>query len=304
MELRHLRTFITVADQGTVSNAALRLRIAQPALSRQISDLERELGLMLFDRVGRRLVLTGEGELLLGECRSVLGQVYWLKGQAGLLRGGDCGVLKVAATPHAIESVLSTFLNRYAERYPKVEVKLFEAFGRAVLVLLERGDVHLGLRAVYTDESNLGSYPLPPVEVVAAAHPSLKLGHSGMVEITRLAPHPLLLLESGYSIRGTFDAACRLSRLQPNVVLESRSPHTLLALAEAGRGVAIIPSAVRVDRYNLRFVWVTHRRKPLRAPVGAQWNRRRSLPRYAKGFCELLNVYMREVYPIAGPSNP
>ena len=69
MDLRHTRTFVTVAELGTVSKAALRLRIAQPALSRQISDLEQELGFKLFDRVGRRLLLTGEGEQLLADCR-------------------------------------------------------------------------------------------------------------------------------------------------------------------------------------------------------------------------------------------
>ena len=66
MDLRHLRTFVAVAEQGTVSKASLRLRVAQPALSRQISDLEAELGIKLFDRIRRRLVLTGEGERLLG----------------------------------------------------------------------------------------------------------------------------------------------------------------------------------------------------------------------------------------------
>jgi DNA-binding transcriptional LysR family regulator len=75
MDLRHLRTFVTVAEQGTVSKASLRLRIAQPALSRQIKELEEELGLKLFDRVRRRLILTGEGEQLLGDCRTVFGAV-------------------------------------------------------------------------------------------------------------------------------------------------------------------------------------------------------------------------------------
>ena len=258
---------------------------------------------MLFDRVGRRLVLTGEGEQLLGDCRSLLGQVGALGERAELLRRGDSGVLKVAATPHMIESVLSTFVSQYAERYPKVEVKFFEAFGPAQLDLLERGEVHVGIR-MHTDDIHIGKYPLPPIEVVAAVHPSLQLGRGGMVEIARLAPYPLLLLESGYSNRRTFDAACRLARLEPNILLESRSPHTLLALAEAGRGVAIIPSVIRIDRYTLRIVWVTHRRKPLREPITVQWNQRRALPRYAKGFCELLDEYMRKIFPIARPSDP
>ena len=73
MDLKRLRTFVTVADLGTVSKAALRLRISQSALSRQISDLEYECGFKLFDRLGRRLFLTTRGEQVLGDCRGVSG---------------------------------------------------------------------------------------------------------------------------------------------------------------------------------------------------------------------------------------
>ena len=106
MDLRHARTFVTVAELGTVSKAALRLRIAQPALSRQISALEQNLGLKLFDRVGRGLVLTSEGEQMLGDCRALLGYASALGERAQLLRRGDVGVLKVATSPQFIEGVL------------------------------------------------------------------------------------------------------------------------------------------------------------------------------------------------------
>src|SRR5215212_2285059 len=99
MDLRRLRTFATVADEGTVSAAALRLRTAQPALSRQIQELEETLGVKLFERVRRRLVLTGEGEQLLEDCRAVLGAVSSLGERAQSLRRGDRGILRVAATP-------------------------------------------------------------------------------------------------------------------------------------------------------------------------------------------------------------
>ena len=99
MDLRHLRTFVTVAEQGTVSKASLRLRVAQPALSRQISDLEAELGIRLFDRIRRRLVLSADGERLLGECRTILTAVGSIRERAQLLRRADSGVLKVVAPP-------------------------------------------------------------------------------------------------------------------------------------------------------------------------------------------------------------
>jgi LysR family nitrogen assimilation transcriptional regulator len=92
MDLRHLRTFLTVAEQGTVSRAAVCLRTAQPALSRQVKELEEELGLKLFDRVRRRLVLTGEGAQLLKDCRTVLGAVSSFGERAQLLRRPDTGL--------------------------------------------------------------------------------------------------------------------------------------------------------------------------------------------------------------------
>jgi DNA-binding transcriptional LysR family regulator len=306
MDLRRLRTFVTVAEQGSVSKAALCLHISQPGLSRQIHELQQELGLRLFDRVGRRLVLSAEGEQLLGNCRSLLGYASSLSEQAQLLRRGDTGVLKVAASPVQIETVLSTFLPRFAERYPNVQVKLIEAVG-ATLAMLERGEIHLGiglLETVATDDPQFGIYPVPPLEIVAACHPSFRLERGRMIDVSRIASHPLLLLDPSFGLRKTLDVICRLERLKPKILIESRAPHTLLALAEAGLGVAIISSAIRTHRYALRTVRITYKRKPIRVPLAVVWDKRRVLPRYAQDFCESLAAHMRKLFPITHPSAP
>ena len=107
MDLKRLRTFVVVADLGTVSKAALRLRISQSALSRQISDLEYEFGFKLFDRIGRRLFLTTKRasscSAIAAEC---LGQLGSLGERIELLKRGDSGVLKVAASPRLPELFL------------------------------------------------------------------------------------------------------------------------------------------------------------------------------------------------------
>src|SRR6266850_5302988 len=183
MDLRRLRTFVAVAELGTVSRAALHLRISQPALSRHITDLEQELGVKLFDRVGRRLVLTAIAEEVLGDCRSVLGQVGSLGERVELLRRGDSGVLRVAASPQMIESVLSTFLPRYTARFPNVQVKLTEALGPSQVALLERGDVHLGIRHDQGVNPRLASHALVSEEILAACAPSLPIGSTDMIDI-------------------------------------------------------------------------------------------------------------------------
>ena len=302
MDLRHVRTFVTVAEVGTVSRAAERLHVAQPALSRQISNLEDEFGLKLFDRVGRRLLLTSEGEQLLNDCRGLLNYARAVGEQAQVLRRGDVGVLRVSASPHLIEGIFPDFLHHYAVRYPSVQVRLVDAVGPQLFAMLERGEIHLAqsaVRAITPDEQRFASYPLAPMQMLAACHPKLRLGSHGVVEIGRLAPYPLLQPTPDFIMRRSFDAACRLAGFTPNNILECRAPHGLLAMAEAGHGVAIIPSAVRIHRYKVRVLRVVYRGKPLSEPLAVLFDKRRPLPGYAKVFCEMLAEHVRKGFPLS-----
>jgi DNA-binding transcriptional LysR family regulator len=305
MDLRRLRTFVTVAEQGSVSKAALHLHISQPGLSRQIQELQQELDLRLFDRIGRRLVLTAEGEQLLGSCRNLLSHASSLSEQAQLLKRGDTGTLIVAASPMQIENTLASFLPRYAERYPHVQVTLIESVGAGTLAMLERGEVHLGiglLDAVQADDRQFGVYPVRPVELMAACHPSFPLEGGGTLDVSRIVSHPLLLGDPSFSGRKRFDAVCRLAGLKPNILMESRAHHTRLALAEAGLGVAIISTTVQTRRYTLRSVRITYKQKPILEPLAVVWDKRRALPRYAQDFCELLAAHMHKLFPPAQQS--
>jgi DNA-binding transcriptional LysR family regulator len=306
MDLKHARTFVTVADLGTVSKAAVRLHIAQPALSRQIANLEQELGFRLFDRVGRRLVLTGEGEQLLPDCRHLLGQANALRERAQLLRGGDTGTLKVAASPQFIESVMADFLHGYHARYPNVKVKVIESIAWPdTLGMLERGEIHLGqnlVGVVKPDDTRFAMQLLERVDVLAACREPLEDSRRGAIDIGRLAAHPLLVLDTSFVSRRTFDATCRLAGIDPNIVFESRTPHTLLAMAEGGHGVAIVPSAVKVTRYGLSVARLTYRGKPLHHRLALFWDAQRPLPPYAAALCEMLAEFAREVFPITLPT--
>lgn len=307
MDLRHLRTFVTVAELGTVSKAAEHLHIAQPALSRQIAALEDELGVALFDRVAGRLVVSTAGERLLGDCRGLLNYARELGEHAQELRRPDAGTLKVAASPHFIDSVFPEFLRRYAKRFPGVRVALRDIIGADTIGLLERGEIHFAQvtpRIIRPDQQHIASDPLPEVEMLACCSPDLPIGRGGAVEITELAPYALLQTGTEYVIRRTFDAACRLAGFEPNNALESRSPHALLSMAEAGHGIAIIPSALRTHRYRLRIARVTFRRKVLREPLCLAYDRRRPQPAYAGAFREMFGAYAASIFPVTKPIDP
>ena len=254
--------------------------------------------------MGGRLVLTAQGEQLLGDCRELLAHATAIRERAQSLRDEDSGILKIAAAPGFIEGVLADFLCIYAQRYPKVQVKLVEAFGPQMLGMLERGDINLGQFLMHgsgLDSRQFGSHMLEPLNILAASHPKLSLGSARAIEIGQLSPYQLVLLDDNFLFRQIFDAACRLAELKPNILFESHDPRTLIAMAEAGHGVAIIPSVLRTQNRALRIVALTFRGKPLQVPTAILWDARRPRPRYAAEFCEMLAKYVRKVFSDHAP---
>jgi DNA-binding transcriptional LysR family regulator len=293
---------VAVAELGSVSKAAQALRITQPALSRQVASLEQELGFELFERAGRRLLLTARGEQLVGDCRSLLAHAASLGERVGALRRGDIHTLRIAASALTIEALFPTFLARYARQHPEVKLALLEADAASHLGMLERGEAHVAVNVVNmieVDERRFATHPLPRFHVVAAFVPGLVAEEGDAIDIRRLAKYPLLVLDTSFGTRNVFDAACRLADVRPNVLLESRAVHALLALAEVGHGVAIVPSILRPDRRKLRVMRVTLRREPhpLQISLAVLWDIRRTLPRCAVDFPELLSDHIRETFP-------
>ena len=143
---------------------------------------------------------------------------------------------------------------------------------------------------------------LPSLEFVAAYNPTLRLENTGSLDVRGLASYPVLLLDSNFAVRAAFDAACRVAEFKPHIAFESRTPHTLLALAEAGHGVAIVPSVMPAHRYKVRIARLTYRAEPLKEAYGIVCDKRRSLPPAARDFCRALVSYVSEVFPISRPS--
>ena len=294
MNFAHLRTFVAIADHGGFGRAAARLNLTQSAASRQIQGLEAELGVKLFDRIGRGVQLTSEGEDLLRRFRRVLAEVETVGERARLLKGGETGILRVGATPQVIENLLANFLSRYRRRHPNVEVHLVEDGGVRLYGRLERGDVHLTLTAV---SGRFESRLLYPMHALAALSPTHRLARRAKLEIAELADEPLLLLGRDFGSREWFDAACSVAHIQPRVLLESAAPHTLIALAATSYGIAIIPSNAQVPRGGVRAVPLVHRWASVGRWAMIAWDPQRFLAPYAEQFVAEIVAHCRRDYP-------
>jgi len=293
MDLHYLRTFVTIADAGGIARAGGRLRVSQPAASRQILALESELGVKLFDRIGRRLRLTSEGEDLLRQSRRLLVEAELLDARAQALKGGETGILRVGATPMTIETALSSFLSLYRRRHPGVEVHLVEDGGLRLPDRLERGDVDLAFIVPNDRFRNRPLFPGVLVAVISRKHP---LSRRRALDVAELADKPLLLLNRAFGVREWFDSACGVARIRPRVLLESAAPHTLAALAATGYGIAVVSSnaALPGDVHALPLV---QRGAPIGRWLTIAWHPRRTLAAFAEQFVDELAAYCRRDYP-------
>ena len=295
MNLRQLRTFATIAESGSFAGAARQLNLSQPALSRQIQGLEVEWGVSLFERVGHRVRLTSSGEGLLRQSRELLAQSEALTERAKSLNAGESGILRVAATPQVLENLVARFIPRYRELHPAVELHLLESGGAELHEFLDRGDAHLVLD--FAGDRRFTGLLLYPMHLIAVMPASHTLGRRTKLEMTSLADHPLLILKGGFGSREWFDAACQSARMRPELLLESGVPQTLVALAEANYGIAILPSNVTIPSGLLRSVPLVHRGQSLGRWAQIARHPQRFLPAYGEQFIEELTAYCKRDFP-------
>jgi DNA-binding transcriptional LysR family regulator len=291
MDLRHLRAFVTIVDAGGFARAGTRLHLSQPALSRQIGAFEVELGVRLFDRIGRRVQLTAEGQDLLRRARELLTGADSFGERARALKGGKTGVLRVGATPQAMETLLAGFLPRYRRGHPGVDVHLVEDGGIRLATRLEHGDVHLALTA--STDARFRRRLLTPLYVLAVLPRSFRLGRRTTLEIASLEPR-LLLTRRDFASRMV---RRRLPARAPATARAARewSASTLVALARVGYGIAVVPSNVRIPRNGVRAVPLVQRGAPIGRWLSLAWDPRRFLAPYAEDFVEELVVYTTRV---------
>ena len=296
MDLRQLRYFIGVVDAGSMVLASRRLHVSQPTLSIQIHDLEKEFSVRLFDRVGRKLNLTVEGRELVARSRHLVAEAEALTARSAVLGGNTAGVLRVGAPPQFIEAAMPGVLQAYRQLHPTVEVQLSEDGGRSLLTRVEQGELHLAI-GMLRDVGPLASrllYPLRVLAVMSRGHP---LASRRGLTIDNLAHEPLLILASGFQTRQLFEDACTGRQPDLHIVLESRSPQSLIALAAAGHGIAIVPSVVPLTRSRVAIVGLLHQGRPLGSWGLVAWHPQRYLAPYAEAFIDTLVRCTRRSYP-------
>jgi DNA-binding transcriptional LysR family regulator len=287
IELRELQYFVAVAERLNVSTAAKAVHLSQPALSRQIQSLERKLNVALFERVGKRIFLTAEGEDLLLHASGLLDQAQAFLNRAYGLEHGHVGLLRVAASPQTIAWLLSPVMARFSKAHPNVNLIISEGHNEGLLELVEHGSAHLAI-ASPGPSSRLVTRKLFTARLFAILPPGHPRTGAKSLFLEDIAEDTFLLLRRGFLTRRLFDQACAAHNIRPKILLESDSTHTLISLAMDGHGVAVVSSSAGQTREMERAVPLVSRLCETEADVSAIWNPNRYRPASLPAFLALL----------------
>lgn len=269
MELRHLRYFVAVADHGGITHAAERLNIAQPAVSRQIRDLEAELGVELLVREGRRVILSDAGRTFAERARAVLAASYDAVEEARRIDRGEAGHLRIGLLESASWSGhLPLALSRFARAFPDVRMDVVPmgSVEQIDAVLAEEMDAAFVYRQENLVEEALSILPLRVDNVMLAASVDLDFEKEGPLDLDDIDGLPIVAFPR--VVAPAYHDALRraLSDIgfDPLIVQEAQNETTMLSLVSAGVGCAFVNSAnMHRPPRNVQF----HEVKGLSVPI-------------------------------------
>ncbi|WP_051344346.1 LysR family transcriptional regulator [Alicyclobacillus herbarius] len=223
MDLRHLRYFVTIAEEGQVTAAARRLRMAQPPLSRQLKEMEDELGVLLFERGGRQLTLTAEGEVLYRRAKRLLAEMDEAVAEVREMKQAVNGTLAVGATLYCATQLLQTVLHM-GKAYPQITFKVWEGETQELVNLLETREIELAIVNAPMRSRSFTSLRLADDPFVLVAPGQWTMSQGGAVSLEEIARLPLILLRTVYG-GGVYDKLIEQfhrHNLSPNVICECR----------------------------------------------------------------------------------
>ncbi len=287
-EVRHMRAFVEVARCGNFTRAAEELHICQPALTVQVKQLEHALGVKLFDRDKRHVALTQAGRELLRPIERVLTEIEAIRVSSHEFATHQRGIVTVAVLPSIAASMAPEAIRRLNAEYPGIAVRLVELIGTTVSDAVKAGEVDFGIGSYAKIDRELTYQHLWSDRMAAFVSVRHALAKRRTLTFREVVNFPLLLTRRTSSVRVLVDRALEREGLSANVAHEASYVTTILGLAAAGFGVAILP-----EREFTPAVESTLRMLPIRSPalirkIGIIGSASRSFSPAAEKFVEVL----------------
>lgn len=290
MELLQLQYFLAVARVEHVTEAARSLHVTQSSLSKTIQRLEEDLGVPLFDRIGRRLRLNEFGSSFLRRAERALFELEQGKQEISDLSSSEHGTLKLAVTT---ASKLPNILREFRKKRPHIQFHVQMLTTQEMVTLLHRGEVDFCLSSPPIQGDDIECQIVFFDPILVAVPKGHRLAKRSSVSLAELRKEWFVGVKRGYGTRDLVDAVCKSVGFEPKYVYEGDEPARLSALVEAEIGLAFIPSTARNSREQIYYLQVEGH--DMVREIALLWHRSRYISRAALEFREVVLEYFGKI---------
>lgn len=284
MDIKQLKYFYTIAEEGQITNAAKRLHIAQPPLSYQLKSLENELGVKLVERGSRHIKLTDAGIMLYKRAKQILSLTESTVDELKDFKKGTYGTLSIGTVSSSGASLLTSRLNTFHDKYPFINFEIHEGNTYELLEILNRGIIEIAIVRTPFNTSGINSIYLPKEPMVAAMLQKLNWNDSKVIDIVELNNKPLIFYRRFEKL---IFKACEDSNFEPTIFCKNDDARTSLLWANSGLGIAIVPksSLKLIGSSSLIFKEIDN--KSLSTQLAAIWLKNGYLSSAGQNFLQL-----------------
>ena len=240
MEIRQLKAFLAIAEAKTFTAGARRVNVTQAAISMQIRQLEDEVGLPLFTRTPRRVILTEAGEYLLERARKILREHDSALAEIAEVAGAEYGRLRIGSASGTFAmSQLPGIMAKLREKFPNAELTVASGTSQNLVDKMMHGELDTAFVSLPVDNLNVSTESLFSDEIVAIAHPKHPLAKEKYISAATLAGEKLILGERGGNTRRMIDEFFQAANVRPNIVMQLSRQEAVTRMVREGLGVGM-----------------------------------------------------------------
>ncbi|SHN24023.1 LysR family transcriptional regulator [Gracilibacillus kekensis] len=294
MELKQLEYFIVLCQELHFTRAAEKLGIAQPSLSQQMALLEHEVGMPLFDRIGKKNILTDAGKTLLDHSYNVFHEISQARAAISELQGLERGTLKIGSLLTVVNYLLPPTVIGFHNAYPNVELSVQGLRTGDIHKGLLQNELDLGITFLPIEHEDLVSIPIYEENLALAAPIDHPLAHKESVTLQILNDTPSILLPDTYFLRQVINEQCHSINFTPKPVLEMTTMESIILMVSKGVGVTILPKAYLDYIDNNKIKTIPIQDPVITTQIGIAYRKNKHLCAASRVFMEQLITTVKD----------
>ncbi|MFD1179247.1 cidABC operon transcriptional activator CidR [Paenibacillus puldeungensis] len=256
MDIRQMQYLIEVARLKSFTKAAEALYITQPTISKTIKGIEEELGVVLFDRFGKKIELTDAGQIIVGQAQQIVTSFQNLTAELDDLRNLKKGHIRIGLPPMVGSSFFPKVIGQFHHRYPEITIQLIEDGAKKVESDVASGALEVGVVVLPTVQEGLSSFPFVEEKLNLVVHPTHPLAERKAAELWELAQDQFVLFREDFTLHDRIINECGKAGFQPHVIYESSQWDLISEMVAVGLGITLLPETIcrEIDDERVRII--------------------------------------------------